>query len=242
MIDIRPFDTHLHTKLAWLDAYHHFNFAGHRHAGRDGWGALRVWNDDTIDPHTGFDMHPHRDMEIITYVRDGAISHRDHLGNHGRTEAGDVQVMSAGSGILHEERNRETTPTRIFQIWMTPSEAGGTPYWNQARFPKGAQSGALVALASGRGHADALPIRADATVYGATLKAGETITHPLAAGRYAYLVPAVGDVEVNGVAVAARAGAAIKDVPALTITATGTPTGGGTGGDTAEVLLVDIPA
>ncbi len=234
MIDIRKFEDHPHTRLPWLDAYHHFNFGPHRHVGRNGWGSLLVWNDDTIDPHTGFDMHGHRDMEIITYVREGAISHRDHLGNEGRTQAGDVQVMSAGNGIRHEERNNEDSATRIFQIWILPSETGSAPGWDAASFPKADRSGSLVALASGQGHTGALPIRADATVYGATLEPGQSATHQLAPGRYAYLVPATGEVLVNGEPVSAREGAALKDITAVTIE---------TVGDTAaEILLADVPA
>lgn len=234
MVDIRHFDDHPQTRLPWLDAYHHFNFGPHRHVGRDGWGSLLVWNDDTIDPHTGFDMHGHRDMEIITYVREGAISHQDHLGNEGRTEAGDVQVMSAGKGIMHAEHNREEAHTRIFQIWIAPEKPGGTPRWDQAAFPKDDRSGQLVALASGQGHDNALPIRADAAVFGATLAPGQTVTHSLGEGRYAYLVPARGAVTVNGDIVPARAGAAIRDVAEITITAAD--------GETAEILLADVPA
>ncbi len=234
MVDIRKFDDHPHTRLPWLDAYHHFNFGPHRHVGRNGWGSLLVWNDDTIEPHTGFDLHGHRDMEIITYVREGAITHKDHLGNQGRTEAGDVQVMSAGNGIQHAEHNREDEATRIFQIWIAPSQAGGTPQWDQARFPKEDRSGSLVALASGQGHEGALPIRADAAVYGATLKAGESITHTLGEGRYAYLVPAKGDVLVNGERVSAREGAALKDVSDIRVEVAGDAA--------AEILLADVPA
>jgi len=234
MVEIRKLNDHPHTRLPWLDAYHHFNFGGHRHVGRNGWGSLLVWNDDTIDPHTGFDMHGHQDMEIITYVRDGAITHRDHLGNEGRTEAGDVQVMSAGEGIMHAEHNREDDPTRIFQIWIEPTHRGGSPAWDQARFPKGDRSGQLVPLASGQGHDGALPIRADAAVYGATLEHGDKVTHQLGAGRYAYLVPAEGEVRVNGELVTARDGAAIKNVSEIVVESVSD--------NASEVLLADIPA
>lgn len=234
MVELRKLSDHPHTRLPWLDAYHHFNFGPHRHVGRNGWGSLLVWNDDTIDPHTGFDMHGHRDMEIITYVREGAISHQDHLGNEGRTEAGDVQVMSAGNGITHAEHNQEDDPTRIFQIWIAPQETGGAPHWDQAAFPKADRTGLLVPLASGQGHDGALPIRADAAVFGATLTPGQTVSHQLGEGRYAYVVPATGRLLVNGTPVDARDGAAIKDVTAITIEADGP--------DAAELLLADIPA
>ncbi len=184
------------------------------------WGALRVWNDDVIQPKTGFPPHPHQDMEIITYVLEGAISHQDSLGNQGRTEAGDVQVMSAGSGIRHSEYNLEAEVTRLFQIWIVPTQSGGAPSWGARPFPKGDRAGRFVPLASGvPGDEEALPIRAPGRVLGATLRAGETLDYDLAPGRRAYLVPARGSVEVNGVTVGTRDGAAIADEPRLRITA-----------------------
>jgi redox-sensitive bicupin YhaK (pirin superfamily) len=198
-----------------------------------GWGALRVWNDDTIAPQTGFPPHPHADMEIITYVREGAISHKDSLGNAGRTVAGDVQVMSAGTGITHAEYNMEDETTRIFQIWIIPDEHGQPPSWGTKPFPKGERSGRFVALASGSGEdTDALPLRTDARVLGATLKAGETAEYTLAAGRRGYLVPASGTVELNGVKLEARDGAAIRDESALRVSAL----------EDAELVLVDVAA
>ena len=185
-----------------------------------GWGSLRVWNDDEIAPNTGFPPHPHANMEIITYVREGAVTHKDSLGNEGRTEAGDVQVMSAGTGIRHAEYNLEQQPTRIFQIWITPSSKGGSPAWGAQPFPKADRSGRFVTLASGFDNDnDALPIRAQARVLGATLKVGETVEYALGERRHGYLVPASGAVEVNGVRIDARDGAAIKDVAVVRITA-----------------------
>ena len=205
--------------FGWLDTTHHFSFGDYHDPSRMGWGRLRVWNDDEIAPGQGFPAHPHANMEIITYVRDGAITHRDSLGNEGRTEAGDVQVMSAGSGIRHAEYNLEKDKTRIFQIWILPDRAGGEPSWGAKPFPKGDRSGRFVTLASGLGDDDALPIRAAARVAGATLKAGESVTYDLGEGRHAYLVPAVGEVEVNGVRVPARDGVAAADERTLTIKA-----------------------
>jgi len=191
---------------------------------------LRVWNDDTIAPQTGFPPHPHADMEIITYVREGAISHKDSLGNAGRTEAGDVQVMSAGSGITHSEYNRENVTTRIFQIWIIPDENGKPPSWGARPFPKKDRSGRFVVLASGfKDDTEALPLRTDARVLGATLKAGESTEYALAPGRYAYLVLATGKVELNGVKLDARDGAAIRHEPVLKMTAL----------EDAELVLVD---
>jgi redox-sensitive bicupin YhaK (pirin superfamily) len=195
------------------------------------WGALRVWNDDEIAPQTGFPPHPHADMEIITYVRQGAITHQDSLGNKGRTKAGDVQVMSAGTGIRHSEYNLEDEPTAIFQLWIIPTRRGGDPGWDTRPFPQGEGAGHFVTLASGiDGDADALPIRADARVLGATLKAGETAEYRLAPNRRAYLVPAKGAVEVNGVRIEARDGAAIENERVLTVTAL----------DDAEIVLADV--
>ncbi|MCS4510778.1 pirin family protein [Xylophilus ampelinus] len=220
MIERRPFAELGGADHGWLDAKHHFSFAGYHDAARMGWGALRVWNDDTIAPGTGFPPHAHADMEIITYVREGAIIHQDNLGNQGRTEAGDVQVMSAGSGIRHSEYNHESVTTKIFQIWIIPDGRGQAPSWGAKPFPKGDRSGRFVALASGLpGDDDALPIRTDARVLGATLKAGESAEYRLGRDRRGYLVTASGEVEIDGVPLAARDGAAIRDVDTFRVTA-----------------------
>ena len=231
MIELRPFASLGGANHGWLDARHHFSFAGYHDEKRMHWGNLRVWNDDFIAPHSGFAPHPHRDMEIITYVREGAISHEDNLGNKGRTEAGDVQVMSAGTGIVHAEYNHEDVTTRLFQIWILPTRAGDQPAWGARPFPKADRSGAFVALASGYADdGDALPIRSDARVLGATIKAGDTAEYRLGADRRAYLVPASGRVAIDGVEVGARDGAAIADVDVLRITAL----------DDSEIVMVDI--
>ena len=230
MIEVRSFDSLGGANHGWLDAKHHFSFAGYHDPSRVHWGNLRVWNDDTIAPHSGFPTHPHADMEIITYVRKGAITHQDSLGNSGRTEAGDVQVMSAGTGIAHSEYNLEDVPTTLFQIWIIPTRRGGAPSWGARPFPKGDRAGRFVTLASGYdSDAEALPIRTDARVVGATLKAGESADYALGVERHAYLVPAQGAVEVNGVRVNARDGAAIKGVETLRVTAL----------EDAEIVLVD---
>jgi len=219
MIERRPFDRLGAVNHGWLDARHHFSFAEYRDPERIRWGALRVWNDDAIAPGTGFPMHPHADMEIITYVREGAMTHEDSLGNHGRTRAGDVQVMSAGSGIVHSEYNLEPEVTRLFQIWIFPDQKGGAPTWGAKSFPRAGRSGQFVVLASGMaGDADALPIRASARVLGATLSAGQTVEYRLEPGHYAYLVPSAG-VDVNGVALDARDGAAIHAEALVRVTA-----------------------
>ncbi|NHO33223.1 pirin family protein [Acetobacter fallax] len=233
MIEVRPFAGLGAARHGWLDAHHHFSFAGYHDPARMHWGALRVWNDDTIDANTGFPPHPHRDMEIITYVRSGAITHEDSLGNKGRTGAGDVQVMSAGSGITHAEYNREAEPTTLFQIWIMPDARGHAPRWGARPFPKTDRSGQFVPLASGReGDGDALWIGADARVLGATVKAGESVTWATSKDRYLYLVPAQGTVIVNGVKASARDGVAIHDEDYITVEAC----------EDAELVLVDSAA
>ena len=230
MIDVRRFDSLGGADHGWLKAKHHFSFADYRDPRRMGWGAIRVWNDDEIAPKSGFPPHPHRDMEIITYVREGAITHQDSLGNQGRTAAGDVQVMSAGTGVRHAEYNLEDETTRIFQIWIIPDQPGGAPAWGAAPFPKGDRAGRFVPLASGvAGDEGVLPIRTDARVLGATIAAGESATYTLDPSRHAYLVSTAGAVEVNGVRLEPRDGAAITGEAAITVTALAD----------AEVVLVD---
>ncbi|MGA2055055.1 MAG: pirin family protein [Bradyrhizobium sp.] len=230
MLELRPYNQLGGADHGWLKAKHHFSFGSHYDPGNMGHGALRVWNDDEIAPNTGFPAHPHANMEIITYVREGAITHQDSLGNKGRTEAGDVQVMSAGSGIRHSEYNLEAKPTRIFQIWIESVTEGGAPTWGSKPFPKSDRSGQFVAIASGQPNdKDALPIRADARVLAATLKAGESAHYTLDRARHLYLVPAAGKVDVNGVSVNARDGVAIRDEAKLTITAL----------EDSELVLVD---
>jgi redox-sensitive bicupin YhaK (pirin superfamily) len=230
MIEKRPFATLGGANHGWLTTRHHFSFADYHDRERMHWGRLRVWNDDEIAPDSGFPRHPHADMEIITYVTEGAITHRDSLGNEGRTAAGDVQVMSAGTGIRHSEYNLEPETTKLFQIWILPTERGGPPAWGTRPFPKGERSGRFVPLASGfASDVEALPLRTDARVLGATLSAGATIDYPLGRERHGYLVAARGAVEVNGVTLAARDGAAISGEATLFIRALGD----------AELVLVD---
>jgi quercetin 2,3-dioxygenase len=230
MIELRPFDSLGGANHGWLDAKHHFSFADYYDPARMNWGNLRVWNDDTIAPGTGFPPHPHRDMEIITYVREGAITHQDSLGNSGRTEAGDVQVMSAGTGVRHSEYNREDVTTRIFQIWIVPTRTGDAPQWGAKPFPKGERSGQFVTLASGYAEdGDALPIRTDARIVAATLKAGETATYRIGKDRKAYLVPATGSIRIDDVQANARDGVAISDLETLSVTAI----------EDSEIVMVD---
>ena len=233
MIELKPFSKLGGADHGWLKARHHFSFADYYDPANMNHGALRVWNDDEIAPNTGFPPHPHANMEIITYVREGAITHQDSLGNKGRTEAGDVQVMSAGSGIRHPEYNLEPMLTKIFQIWIQPQTQGGQPTWGSKPFPKADRSGKLVTIASGfADDADALPIRADARVLATTLKAGNSVDVALNDNHKGYLVPATGAVEVNGVRANARDGVAISNEPNLRITAL----------EDSELVLVETAA
>ncbi|MDT0508368.1 pirin family protein [Novosphingobium sp. MMS21-SN21R] len=232
-IELRPFATLGAADHGWLDAHHHFSFSEYHDPERVNWGALRVWNDDRIAARTGFPPHPHRDMEIITYVTKGAITHKDSLGNQGRTEAGDVQVMSAGTGIQHSEFNQEDEETRLFQIWIIPDRRGHAPSWGARPFPKDSRDGRFVPLASGiAGDEDVLTINANARVLGATVKAGETIRYALTEDRHAYLVPATGRVKIGDVEANARDGVAITGVTEIVVTAL----------EDAELVLVDAAA
>lgn len=230
MIDVRPFNTLGGANHGWLNARHHFSFANYYDPARMSWGRLRVWNDDEIAAKSGFPPHPHADMEIITYVREGAVSHQDSMGNQGRTAAGDVQVMSAGTGVRHAEYNLEPGLTTLFQIWIEPRQRGGAPSWGTKPFPRGDRSGKFVALASGFPEdTDALPIRTDARVLGAQLKAGDSLAYEAKPERHLYVVAAAGAVELNEVALNTRDGAAITGETVLTFTAK----------EDAELVMVD---
>jgi quercetin 2,3-dioxygenase len=230
MIEVRPFAGLGHADHGWLDARHHFSFASYLDPNRMGWGAIRVWNDDTIAARSGFPPHPHSDMEIVTFVRTGAITHQDSLGNKGRTGAGDVQVMSAGTGITHAEFNLENEATTLFQIWILPDRTGERPSWGQREFPRDDRAGDWVVMASGSAEADdALPIRADAKVVAAKLKAGQAATYSADPSRHQYLVAPTGRIRVNGHEAQPRDGVAITGETSLVVEAL----------DDAEIVMVD---
>ena len=230
MIDIRPFNTLGYADHGWLDARHHFSFASYHDPDRMGWGKIRVWNDDTIAAQSGFPPHPHRDMEIVTFVRKGAISHRDSLGNEGRTGAGDVQVMSAGTGITHAEFNLENEETTLFQIWILPDRQGEKPGWGQREFPKANRDGGFEILASGTPDKDdALSIRTDAKVAAATLSAGQSAIWKTDSSRHQYLVAPTGKIRVNGKDAQPRDGIAVTGENEIVVEAL----------EDAEVVLVD---
>jgi redox-sensitive bicupin YhaK (pirin superfamily) len=228
MIDIRKFETLGHADHGWLDARHHFSFASYYEPKRMGWGRIRVWNDDRIAAKSGFPPHPHRDMEIVTYVRTGAITHQDSMGNKGRTAAGDVQVMSAGTGVTHAEYNLEDEQTTLFQIWIETDKKGAEPSWGAMPFPKESRQGQFQLLASGDAGDGALTINADAKVLGATVRAGEAIDYSAAPDRHLYMVPS-GRVRVNGTEAGPRDGIAITGEEKLRIEAD----------EDAELVLVD---
>ena len=228
MIEIRKFETLGHADHGWLDAHHHFSFANYHDPARMGWGAIRVWNDDRIAAKSGFPPHPHRDMEIVTYVRTGAITHQDSMGNKGRTGAGDVQVMSAGTGVTHAEYNLEDEQTTLFQIWIETDKRGAQPTWGAMPFPKESRHGSFQLLANGDPDDGALSINADARVLGATVNAGKSIEIEAEPSRHLYLVPS-GRVRVNGVEAGPRDGVAITGEQRIRIDAS----------EDSELVLVD---
>jgi redox-sensitive bicupin YhaK (pirin superfamily) len=230
MIEIRPFEGLAHRDHGWLDTRFHFSFADYHDPDRMGWGRIRVWNDDRIAPKSGFPPHPHRDMEIITFVRTGAITHKDSMGNTGRTAAGDVQVMSAGNGVTHAEYNLEDEDTSLFQIWIMPDSAGAPPDWAMREFPRGERAGKFEILASGEPAKDgSLGIRSDARILAATLPAGETATYEASPWRHQYLVATGGRIRVNGQEANPRDGIAITGEEKIVVEAI----------EDCELVLVD---
>jgi hypothetical protein len=220
MLQVRSSPTLDGGDFGWLKAKHHFAVTREGNPANGRLGALVVWNDDEIAPGTGFGPHGHADMEIVSYVREGTVTHRDSLGNIGHTSAGDVQAISAGTGIRHSEHNLGDEPLRLFQIWLRPRVNGGTPRWGTRRFPKADRANQWVVLASGLpGDGDALPIRTDARVLGATLLAGARIDHELRGLGHAYVAPARGIVEVNGHPLSVGDGIAATDEQSLTMVA-----------------------
>lgn len=229
MLDIQRYDQLGTMNIDWLNAHYHFSFANYHNPRRMGLGALRVINDDIVKAGGGFAPHPHRDMEIITYVREGAITHEDSLGNRGKTAAGDIQVMSAGSGIEHSEWNEEAVDTRLYQIWIHSREKGTKPRWEAKQFPKA--EGALHMLASGHSGDDAkgaLWIDSAARIWGGVLKAGQAWQQPL--GSAAYLLVSTGEITIDGQTLKKGDGAAITDLAMLDITAN----------QPSELVLIDL--
>lgn len=218
-----------HANHGWLDTRYHFSFSNYYNPKRMGFGALRVINDDVIRAGAGFDMHPHRDMEIITFVRSGAITHRDSHGNHGRTEAGDVQVMSAGTGVFHSEFNLEDEDTTLYQIWIEPNKRGVKPQWAANEFPKTAQVNELKLLVAGDGSAP-LRIHQDAEIWGGRLTAGSTIQQPIK--RQAYILVSEGEVVIEGTRAQKGDGMEVTQLKSVEMKAL----------KDSEIVLIDVPA
>lgn len=230
MVELRPKGALGGSDIGWLKALHHFRIGEYGNPAHKPIGGLVVWNDDEIAPGSGFPTHGHVNMEIITYVREGTVSHRDNLGNSGQIDAGDVQVMSAGSGITHAEWNAHHDTAKVFQIWIKPYMRGGSPNWATRKFPKRDRAGHWVTLASGYDtDAGALTLRADARVMGITVQAGQSISYRLD-GRRAYLVPATGRIMLGGSLMTAGDGCAVRSEPLLSIAAI----------EDSEIILVEV--
>lgn len=229
MLKIYPYEQLGHADYGWLKARYHFSFASYYNPKRTGFGTLIVINDDIVKAGTGFDTHPHRDMEIITYVRKGAITHRDSNGNEGKTVAGDVQVMSAGTGIFHSEYNLEKEDTNLYQIWIKPNKKNAKPKWDSYQFPKENTQNELKLMVSGDGTAP-LHINQDAFIYAGSLAAETIITHPIK--HQAYLLVSQGEIEIDGKTIKTGAGVEISGSQSVTIKAL----------TKCQILLIDVTA
>jgi redox-sensitive bicupin YhaK (pirin superfamily) len=216
----------------WLQTYHSFSFADYLDTQNLNWGALRVFNDDVIQGGGGFGMHPHRDMEIVTYVVDGELEHQDHLGNRGIIHPGEVQVMSAGKGIMHAEYNHSKDHTvHLMQLWIMPRSKGNPPRWEQKQFTPEQRRGRLLPVVSSGKIDAALAIDQDATIFVSSLASGQSVTHESAPGRHGYLFAITGAVILNGQKVATGDQARLKDETRLEIMAD----------DDAELIYLDLP-
>lgn len=231
MITKRPSTDRGHANHGWLDTYHSFSFADYRDPAHMGFRSLRVINEDRVAPGAGFDAHPHRDMEIITYVLDGALAHQDSTGSRGVITPGVIQRMSAGSGVVHSEFNgSKTDPVHLLQIWIVPDRRGVPPRYEDREFPAASRTNRLALIVSPDGADGSLDIHQDARVYNARLDAGARVEHDLGPGRHAWVQVARGEVKLNDVTLSAGDGAAVSDEQHLQLTAA-TP---------AEVLVFDL--
>ena len=233
MLTLRKAEDRGRANFGWLDSRHSFSFGHYYDPEHMGFGPLRVINDDRVAPGGGFATHPHSDMEIISYVLEGALEHKDSIGTGSVIRPGDVQRMSAGSGIRHSEYNHsDSEPVHFLQIWLLPNEEGLTPSYEQKTFADGEKRGRLRLVASRDGRDGSVRIHQDADLYASLLDKGEAVTHRLAAGRRGWIQVVRGAVAVNGKALRAGDGAAASELPELTVTAAA---------DRSEVLLFDLP-
>lgn len=217
--------------FGWLKTHWHFSFGDYYDPANVSFGPLRVFNDDVVEPGKGFGMHPHKDMEIVTYVIDGELEHKDHLGNRGVVHAGEVQVMSAGKGIVHAEfEHSGVRPVRLMQLWIEPRAKGSKPRWEQKQYAVEERRGKLLPVVSGS--VDGPPrIDQDATIYVSNLPAGERVAHRTEAGRKVYVYVISGDATVNGQALHDGDQARIEGETQLDVVA----------GKEAELVLIDLP-
>lgn len=232
MLTIRRSEDRGRADLGWLDGRHSFSFADYYDPRHMGFRTLRVINEDRVAPGGGFPTHPHRDMEIVTYMLGGALEHRDTLGSHAIIRAGEVQRMTAGTGIRHSEFNADpSSAAHLLQIWILPEQKGLTPGYEQREVSAAEKRGRLRAVATPDGREDSLTIRQDAAIYVAVLGPGESVVHSLAPGRGAWIQVARGEALVNGVALRAGDGAAIEDEAEITLSGVAEET---------EALLFDL--
>jgi redox-sensitive bicupin YhaK (pirin superfamily) len=232
MIAIRRASERGHGQHGWLNTYHTFSFSDYHDPGHMGFRVLRVINEDRVAPGRGFGMHGHRDMEILSYVLEGALAHTDSLGNGSVLRPGELQRMSAGTGIRHSEFNpSDSEPVHFYQIWLLPDRQGLTPSYDQRTFPTEERSGRLRVVASPGGRDGSLAIHQDAEVLLTTLAAGDHVTHALAPGRHAWLQVLRGSARLNGLTLATSDGAAVSDESSLSILAP----------EACEVMLFDLP-
>jgi quercetin 2,3-dioxygenase len=231
MIVVRKSEERFHTAIGWLDSRHTFSFGDHHHPDHLGFRALRVINEDRVAPGRGFPTHPHRDMEILSYVLEGALGHQDSMGHGSVIRPGDLQRMSAGTGVLHSEQNALPGETTHFlQIWIVPERRGLEPGYEQRSFPEAERRGRLRLIAARDGRDGAVTVHQDASLYTALLAAGDQVGHALAPGRHAWVQVARGAVKVGPQSLAEGDGAAITDERELAIAATAS----------SEILVFDL--
>jgi hypothetical protein len=233
MISVRPAEERGLANLGWLNSRHSFSFGHYYDPQHMGFGPLRVINEDRVSPGGGFDTHGHRDMEIISYVLDGALEHKDSIGTGSVIRPGDVQRMSAGTGVHHSEFNHsQTAPVHFLQIWLMPEQEGLKPSYEQKNFAASEKQGKLRLIVSPDGRDGSLTIHQDTAIFASVLKEGEQVTHTLKPDRKAWLQVVRGSLDLNGQWLRTGDGASVEDAPTLTIAAHS---------DATEILLFDLP-